>query len=349
VLPKKSLRFLFAIILLPLLITSCNGAAPSGTYVWIDVPVDGLSYPDVQPVNVEGHATGNDSITRVELYVDGDLWSTIEDPPTEDTLANFQAEWLPPGPGSYTIHAIAYGSDGAPSEYDETHIRVGLETPTPVITVTPTLTYTPTPVISITPTLTDTPTPLPMPETNVLFWADPETIDAGACTDIHWQAQGVKNLVFGGVEQAMEGVFQTCLCKNETYTLTATNLDDSVEKLKVNINVVGTCGDNTPPPAPVQQVPSNGLSIACKSYQNLVWLPVSDESGISQYQVKAQRHSGDNNWTNVAGSTFNGITGKSYNMYVECGWYYRWQVRAVDGEGNVGPWSNWWQFVINLN
>jgi len=339
-LSAKMLRFMSVCILFTLLASGC-GSSPSGTYIWIDVPEDGLSYPDVQPVKVEGHATGREGIARVEIFVDGDLWKTIDDPPLVDTLANFQTEWLPPGPGSYTIHAIAYGPDGSPSEYDETRITLGMETPTPIISVTP--------VISITPTLTDTPTPLPEPEASVIFWADPETIDAGACTDIHWQAQGVKSVVFGGVEQAMEGVFQACLCKNETYTLTVTNLDDTVEKLKVNINVVGTCADTTPPPAPVQQVPSNGLPIGCKSYQNLVWLPVSDESGISQYQVKAQRHSGDNNWTNVAGSTFTGISGKSYNMYVECGWYYRWQVRAVDGEGNVGPWSNWWQFVINLN
>jgi hypothetical protein len=80
----------------------------------------------------------------------------------------------------------------------------------------------------------------------------------------------------------------------------------------------------------------------------LVWQPVSDASGISQYQVKAQRHAGDNNWSNVAGSVFTGITDKQYNLYVECGWTYRWQVLAVDGEDNVGPWSSWWQFTVNL-
>jgi len=177
--PKKSLRFLLPIILLTLLVSSC-GVGASGTYVWIDVPVDGLSFPDVQPVNVEGHATGREGIARVELFVDGELWITIDDPPTVDTLANFQAEWLPPGPGSYIIHAVAYGSDGEPSEYDETRISFGINTPTPTSTVKP--------VISITPTITDTPPPPPQPEASVSFWADPETIDAGNCTDIRWQA-----------------------------------------------------------------------------------------------------------------------------------------------------------------
>jgi hypothetical protein len=334
------LRLLSVCIFFTLLASGCGGTA-SGTYVWIDVPIDGLSYPDVQPVNVEGHATGREGIVRVELFVDGDLWTTIDDPPANDELASFQAEWLPPGPGSYTIHAVAYGPDGAPSKYDETHITLGMETPTPVVEALP--------IISITPTLTETPTPLPEPETDIAFWADPETIDAGMCTDIRWQAENVKSLVFGGVEQEMEGVFRACLCTNETYTLTVTHLDDSEEKLKVNVNVVGTCVDTKNPPAPKQTGPGNGASLSCRSFQDLSWNAVSDESGISQYQVSAQRHSGDNNWTNVSGSTFTGIGGTSYNMSVECGWYYRWQVRAVDGAGNIGPWSGWWTFIDNLN
>jgi len=59
VLSEKSLRFLLPMILLALLLTSCGGAAPSGTYIWIDVPIDGLSFPDVQPIMVKGHATGD--------------------------------------------------------------------------------------------------------------------------------------------------------------------------------------------------------------------------------------------------------------------------------------------------
>ena len=341
-LSKKLFGFLGILILFVLLISGCGGASPSGIYVWIDVPMDGLSFAEVQAVKVKGHAAGQEGIARVELYVDGELWTTIDNPAVEDNLAAFHAEWLPPGTGSYTIHAIAYGPDGAPSEYDETRISFGVETPTPVISVTP--------VISITPTITDTPTPPSQSETSVRFWAEPETIDAGGCADIHWQVDNVKSVVFGGAEQALEGTFEVCLCKSETYTLTVTHLDGSVEKPKMNVVVIGSCAetDTMPPPAPVQAVPSNGLSLGCKSYQNLVWQPVSDKSGINQYQVQAQRHSGDNNWTNVSGSTFTGIGDKQYNMYVECGWTYRWRVLAVDGAGNYGPWSGWWSFVVSL-
>ena len=336
---RKSVLLILGVII-AMAVSGCGGAVSSGTYVWIDVPVDGLAYPDVQPVKIEGHAAGAEGIAKIELFVDGDLWQTIEDPPMDEELASFEAEFLPPGPGAYTIHAVAYGGGGSASEYDETHITLGMDTPTPVPTLTP--------VISLTPTVTDTPTPPPEPEASVAFWADPETIDAGGCTDLKWQAENVKSVVFGGVEQDFEGSYRSCLCKSETYTLTVTYLDDSVEKLKANINVVGTCADTTPPPVPNQTTPGNGSSLSCRSYLNLGWSPVSDDSGIAEYQVKAQRHGGDNNWQNVSGSVFSGIGGTSYNMYVECGWYYRWQVRAVDGEGNVGNWSSWWNFVINL-
>jgi len=343
VLSQKSTYFLIALFLFTLVITGCDSVLPGGNYVWIDVPRDGHIYPELQPVIVEGHATGPEGITRIELYVDGDLWRGVDEPEMKDDLALFEIEWLPPDLGEYTLQAVAYGPGGEASQYDQTTISFGGETatPTPVISVTP--------VISITPTLTDTPTPLPPAGPNVKFWADPETIDAGNCTDIHWQVENVQSVVFGGVEQPLEGVFQACLCKGETYTLTVTDLEGVVEKYRVNINVIGSCKDTQPPPAPVGSSPANGASLSCKSSQGISWSAVSDESGISQYRLQVERHSGDNNWKAVPGSVFTGITGTSKNVPVDCGWYFRWRVLAVDGEGNKSPWSSWWKFVVNLN
>jgi hypothetical protein len=50
----------------------------------------------------------------------------------------------------------------------------------------------------------------------------------------------------------------------------------------------------------------------------------------------------------VSGSVFGGITDKQRSIPVECGWTYRWRVRAVDGVGNVGSWSAWSSFIITL-
>lgn len=341
-------------------LSACGPSSASSPYVWIDVPEDGLAYPDLIPVHVEGHAAGSAGVSRVELSIDGELWTTIDNPAGENDLAAFQAEWLPDKPGTYLISAVAYGPDDTAGPMDQTRITIGLATPTPVrtgtptftptpvISITPTLTFTPTPVISITPTLTHTPTP-PEPQTaSINFWADPASLDAGNCTNLRWQVDNAQTIIFGGQEQPEEGTFRACLCSSETYTLTVIHRDNTETKHRVNIEVSGTCADTDPPPAPVQAVPANGLSIDCKASQTLAWQPVSDPSGISQYQVQAQRHSGDGVWHEVSGSVFTGITGKQHSLTVACGWTYRWRVRAVDGEDNIGPWSGWRTFVIVL-
>jgi hypothetical protein len=339
VLSKKSLVIVFGFILFSLVIAGCGETPPEGLYVWIDVPRDGISYAELQPVIVEGHATGTGGISRIELYVEGDLWRAVDEPEIADDLAKFEIEWLPPSLGVYTLEAIAYDGEGGASEPDRTTIFFGL-TPTPVNSLTP--------VISITPTLTDTPTPVPPAEPNVQFWADPETIDAGDCTDIHWDAENVQALILGGEEQPLEGQIQACLCQGETYTLTVIHLDDSEEEIQVHIAVEGSCEDVDPPPVPAQTSPSNGDSQSCSvSSVDLIWNPVSDESGISEYQVQVQRHPGTFVWTDVPGSVFTGITTTSKNITVDC-YIYRWRVLAVDGASNVGPWSSWWQFELIL-
>lgn len=198
---KQWFRVSFLAILISLLINGCGSAPSDGILVWIDVPMDGLAFPEVHAVNIEGHASGSDGVSHVELYINGDHWTMIEDPPTEGTLASFQTEWMQTSPGRYTIHAIAYGSDGTASQFDETEISFGEVTPTPVITVTP------VPEEPITP-------PAPA-ESSIQFWAEPDTIEAGECTTIHWRVENVQRVIFGGVEQPFEGSYQDCLCENQ--------------------------------------------------------------------------------------------------------------------------------------
>ena len=107
--------------------------------------------------------------------------------------------------------------------------------------------------------------------------------------------------------------------------------------------------DKTPPPAPDPAVPADGLSLACRAHQALVWVPVTDKSGIAQYQVEVNRSSNNKTWAKTAGSPLTGIDGKTVTISVECGWYYRWRVRAGDGKGNVGAWSSWSRFSIPLS
>jgi hypothetical protein len=294
--------------------------------VWIDVPLDGLSFPEVQTIDIEGHAASPEGLERIEVWIDGDLLNRIESPPMEGNLARFEVSWTPPGEGEYNIQAIAYSLEGVLSPTDSVRVRFGGPTPT---LVPP----------------TDTPTPVPQSE--VVFYAEPAEVSAGFCADLIWRAEEVESVVFGGIEQPLEGSFRTCPCETEYYTLTVNWLDGNQSEIPLELPVTGTCEDTTAPPAPSPQVPQDGLTLSCRSSQSLVWLPVEDESGIEYYQVEVQTHSGDNNWSHIGGSPFT-VYDKTTTVTVDCAWYYRWRVRAVDGADNIGDWSAWSTFTITL-
>ena len=447
----KRTKLMVVLLLSVTLLSACgNGEEPpgGGTFVWIDVPVSGLTIPVGQPVQVEGHAASSSGIERVEIWVEGVLAATISSLPMEGDLARFYFDWTPPGEGEYTIQAISFSSGGQASEADTTRVIVGgtssfgpdlaivsVEaivagdkdgipfcntrvvysnagseaipgdfsiqfsfdgTPQETVTVAGGLMpgastgatfiyqYSDLHYVGINldsgnvitesdesnnafaearmcagssaePAEDPTVTPVPTPVANIQFWADPPEIQAGACTTIRWHAENVQGVVFGGIKQPLDGSYQDCLCSNQRYTLTVTHLDGTEEKRTVDISVTGECvtptspppQDTTPPPAPSPVVPQNGLTIACKGSQSLAWLPVDDPSGIAGYQVEVQRHSGDNNWQAAPGGSIS-VSDKTTSIPVECGWYYRWRVRATDGVGNVGSWSGWSQFTITL-
>jgi len=151
----------------------------------------------------------------------------------------------------------------------------------------------------------------------------------------------------------MDGSYEACLCSDERYTLRVIHIGGAEERRTVDVRVNGSCvtpvpADSEPPPVPEPAVPGNGLSLSCRGSQNLVWLPVSDPSKIAEYRVQVQRQSGDGNWQAAPGGTITGIHDKQTSISVECGWYYRWRVRALDGVGNLSGWSGWSEFSVTL-
>ena len=190
------------------------------------------------------------------------------------------------------------------------------------------------------------------PASLVNFWAEPSELNAGECTSIRWHAENVTSLIFGGVEQPLDGSYGDCLCTTQRYSLTVNYLDGSTEKKQITIPVSGECEtptpeDDGPPDAPDLQVPDNGASIGCKANQSLVWLPVNDMNGIDSYKVEVQKSSNGSSWSAAPGSPIT-VSTKSTSIAVECGYYYRWHVRAVDGAGNTGSYSSWSKFSITL-
>lgn len=350
-------RTFYGVILLCLVITACTPQMASKA--WIDVPLDGLVFNELQMVNIQGHASSRVNISQVEILVNDSLLATVDSLQMKGDLGRFQAYWFPTEPGTYTIQAIAYAEDGLSSlphtvmihflSTDELALRLPTHTPTP--TRTPTLTATPTktPTVTIVPSITLT----QIPEPEVRFWASPTQIQADSCTTIYWQAKNVSTLIFGGTTQPFEGSFDACLCGDARYTLTINHLDGSQELRTVHVSVTGNCTtpidpDTTPPPIPQPFVPAHNLTLSCRATQDLVWVPVDDPSGIAEYQVQVQRHSGNNLWRDITGSMFTDLVGKETTIPVGCGWYYRWRVRAVDGAGNSSEWSDWFMFTITI-
>ncbi len=357
------LRIFFYLLFIPLLLTSCDLTANevSNSQIWIDVPLNETSFEPGQSVNIEGHAASAGQDYQVEIWINGDHLENLDLVPLKGNLSYFTFNYLPPGSGDYIIQAVLVGSTSENLPSDTTRISVGGNVEE-TAEMTPSLTITMTPEASMTESLSETPTQTP--EISVKFWADPLPVQAGGCTTIYWEAENVSMVVFGDVEQPLSGSYQVCeICEPENYRLLVTYSDGHEETIWLEITITGSCATSTPmptitltptpvdttaPPAPSPSVPTNGLSLSCRSTQSLTWVPVSDPSGIAEYQVEVQRSSDNSTWSNDSGSPINGILDKTTPVSTECGWYYRWRVRAVDGAGNASDWSPWFYFSITL-
>ena len=381
---RKHKKYILTLLALACLVAGCAGVSISDNapHVWIDAPVNGLSVPVDQYVNIEGHAAYGDGIARVEVWANGELHHVVENPPAKGSLAHFEQAWMPPRPGEYTVQVIAIALDGTASAPDSVVLHVGgavaevptgtptsvpTDGPTDVVPVAPTDTPTPVPTdvvpTDVVPTEvvpTDVPTDVPTLVPQIEWWVDDEGVEAGSCTTIHWRVQNVQAVFFDGNGVAGEGSHKTCPCEEETHTLTVTLMDGSQTSRSVTIHVKGSCvtptpttkpPDTTPPPVPEPYVPADGLVINCTSSQDLAWLPVQDDGGgpvkydvVLQYELKAGQWETTGEWKGVTGKKVT-ATGK---QGIDCGPKYRWRVRAYDGAGNYSAWSAWSHFSISM-
>jgi hypothetical protein len=105
--------------------------------------------------------------------------------------------------------------------------------------------------------------------------------------------------------------------------------------------------DTTAPEIPDPLTPKKGESLACAGSVAATWSAVTDPSGIDSYKVQAERSPDNAAWSAAPGSPWStGSTGQP--IPVECGFYYRWRVRAVDGAGNASAFSVWTPFSVVL-
>lgn len=104
--------------------------------------------------------------------------------------------------------------------------------------------------------------------------------------------------------------------------------------------------EQTAPEAPVPTSPSAGQAVdtAGGSAVSFTWEAPSDASGIGSYDLQVSEDPGFGS-TLAAGAT----AGTELALSIAPSWrFYYWRVRAIDGLGNVGAWSEGVRFTVAL-
>ncbi len=117
----------------------------------------------------------------------------------------------------------------------------------------------------------------------------------------------------------------------------------------------GDCPDDCtpmPPPAPTPLSPVDGEGYSCPDPPVAIafeWGQVGDESGIASYTVQVERVSalsGTGTQPPPGLVEEDVVDEPTVEFSLDCGWNYRWRVRATDGAGYSGGWSFWEPFYV---
>ena len=262
-------------------------------------------------------------------------------------------------------------TEAATATDTETPTPESISTSTPAQTRVPTATFTPTPTPSNTPTSTRTRTPTAMPTVTrtptstptatatpaVSFAASPNPLERSQCTTVRWDVDNVQAAyVFGG-QWGASAVFvpnhsyqSACPAADTAYTLRIV-IASGTRDYPLTVRVV----DTTAPPVPVPYAPNGSTCLDCTSppppSPTFQWGGVSDASGILRYEWRLYTYGGGCQFCTLYNLV---ATGTSTSTSAPWSGVYRnvdyfWQVRAIDGAGNAGPYSALMQFKLWCN
>ena len=120
---KKTSLLVLSIALLAGACTSQVSPVSSSLAAWIDAPLDQSTIP-LAPYQIVAHGSDPGQIILLEITVDGEVLSVIENPNPGDLLLAGKADWTPPAPGVYTIQARGQNSSGDWSNYARARVTV---------------------------------------------------------------------------------------------------------------------------------------------------------------------------------------------------------------------------------
>jgi hypothetical protein len=369
-------RHRFPTVVLPLVllalitgVLSCAAPVETGPRAWIDWPLDGYEVDPGTTVTVICHAFAQEGVAEVHLAVDMELYRVVTPDLAGEAFVEVKTEWLADEPGTYLLSVTAFDANGQASNPANVTVRVAGEEPQliltpgaeetpppateapeqPTTTVAPTETPPPPPTgTPLPPTATPPPpTATPPPPTIVSFTANPSSLTAGGCATLSWAVEGyISEVHFDGQGVGDHDSRQRCPDSTTTYTLRALGPGgETTAGATVNVTQPPSpTPDTQGPPAPGGLSPTGGAEVGCGAV-TLSWNPASDASGIGTYYVKVQQITGP---PKVGGWT---TTDTQYTVsvaWLECGQSYRWAVAAEDALGNMGAWSAWAEFTVEI-
>jgi len=374
---RKHSTWLLPLLLLgSLLIVPSCAPAQVGPRAWIDWPLEGFETSPGSTVNLIAHAYAEDGVAEVRLEVDRQPYRVVSPGQVGEQFVEVSAAWFAGEPGLYLLSVIAVDANGQASGPADVTVRVTGEGPEltvtpgpeetppppaptleePVSTVAPTETAPPPTPTSPPPTGTrvpptatpPAPTATPLPPRIVSFEVSDSQITAGECVSFSWRVEGSPTAIFfDGEGVTSPDSRDRCPTATKDFQLRAEGPGGAdTESLTVVVVAQPTpTADTQGPPAPSLVSPTDGAGPDCGSV-TLRWNAATDPSGIEGYYVKVEK---------VTGSFKSGAwttTDTQYTIavaWLECGQGYRWTVRAEDGEGNLGPWSNWRAFTVSIS
>ncbi|MBM3179592.1 MAG: hypothetical protein FJZ86_04485 [Chloroflexi bacterium] len=366
---------LLAFLLTALLAGCTLPSSAEGSSLILSEPVDGATYQVGDMVQARSQIVSSDGAAQVDLLVNGEIVRSDSPSPVVHQ-GNLLQPWKPEQAGTYTLQTQMTTTSGAKVQSQSVTIQVGgvtepLAPPTtvtvpPIATTPPTSTFTPTP--TFTATFTSTPAPpttvtvppiattpptstfTPTPTFTATFTSTPAPPTVTAFQDANCRfgpgsAYNITGSLLNGESAPIVGrnaettwwVIQTksgatCWIWDGTVSVSG---DTSRVPVIAPPPTPTFTPEVTPLSAPAPIAPSGELT--CRSSVFLEWSAVSHPNGIDHYEWQV---------TGPGGTQSGSANNTKVEFFVSCSSSYTWQVRAVDGDGNAGPYSDAMSFQI---
>jgi len=332
---------LLAFLLTALLAGCTLPSSAEGSSLILSEPVDGATYQVGDMVQARSQIVSSDGAAQVDLLVNGEIVRSDSPSPVVHQ-GNLLQPWKPEQAGTYTLQTQMTTTSGAKVQSQSVTIQVGGVTeplaPPTTVTVPPIATTPPTSTFTPTPTFTATFTSTPAPPTVTAFQDANCRFGPGSAYNITGSLlNGESAPIVGRNAETTWWVIQTksgatCWIWDGTVSVSG---DTSRVPVIAPPPTPTFTPEVTPLSAPAPIAPSGELT--CRSSVFLEWSAVSHPNGIDHYEWQV---------TGPGGTQSGSANNTKVEFFVSCSSSYTWQVRAVDGDGNAGPYSDAMSFQI---